>query len=85
MDARNHGVAVAWFSSSHVPFAGYVGEEEPEVGRPEREANARLISAAPDLLEALKAVKARRIAWPKEIELMVVAAIAKAEGEDSRG
>jgi len=45
-----------------------------------READAHLIAAAPDLLEALKAVKARRIAWPAEIEKAVFAAIAKAEG-----
>ena len=46
-------------------------------------ANARLIAAAPDLLEALKAVKGRRICWPKEIEEKVVAALAKAEGRDA--
>jgi hypothetical protein len=43
------------------------------------EANARLIAAAPDLLAALKAVHARRIAWPAEIEAAVGAALLKAE------
>jgi hypothetical protein len=47
----------------------------------EHNANALLIAAAPELLEALKAVHSRRIVWPKEIEQMVVSAIAKAEGK----
>lgn len=48
------GVAVAWFSSTHTPKSGFVGEAEPVVGYPEREANAHLIAAAPDLLAALE-------------------------------
>lgn len=50
--------------------------------RPEDEhaANAYLIAAAPDLLAVLKAIHARRIAWPAEIEAMVVDAFAKAAG-----
>ena len=43
--------------------------------------NAHLIAAAPELLEALLAVHARRIAWPAEVEFLVMAAIAKAEGK----
>jgi len=42
--------------------------------------NAPLVAAAPDLLNALRAVKERRICWPKEIEEQVNSAIAKAEG-----
>ena len=54
MHPAKKGVAVAWFSSLHKPYNGYVGEEEHELGRPQREANVRLIAAAPDLYEALK-------------------------------
>lgn len=35
----------------HTPKNGFVGEIEPVVGYPEREANVRLIAAAPDLYE----------------------------------
>lgn len=53
---------------------------------PQSEADARLIAAAPDLLEALKeAVKYTRhpdYDWPVEFSRMVDAAIAKAEGKE---
>ncbi len=46
-----------------------------------REANARLISAAPDLLEALKAVLAEARGVNKAVTDAARAAIAKATGE----
>lgn len=53
--------------------------------REEHKANARLISAAPDLLEALETIK-RRMWEPRqymleEVELMIDRVIAKARGE----
>ena len=46
-----------------------------------QEANARLISAAPDLLEALKALRNACIGMVPECAPMVDAAILKAEGD----
>jgi len=52
-------------------------------GQEQQEANARLIAAAPDLLEALEAV----VAWLEqgdhegELHTMATAAIAKAKGQ----
>lgn len=46
------------------------------------EANARLISAAPDLLAALKALRNACIGMVPECAPMVDAAILKAEGEE---
>jgi hypothetical protein len=44
--------------------------------------NARLIAAAPDLLDALNAVYADTEVWPSdELRILVEAAIAKAEGQ----
>jgi hypothetical protein len=52
---------------------------------PEQEANANLVAAAPDLLEALKAIYqdaiARSTEVPSPIVEAVCAAIAKAEGK----
>jgi hypothetical protein len=53
------------------------------LGRPasrEGEANAHLIAAAPDLLEALKALQRAGGMWP-DLAPQVLAAIAKAEGK----
>jgi len=61
------GVAIANCDAAHVPTNGYhspaVSEPEPcpdaylgTTYRPERVANVRLIAAAPELLEALKAI-----------------------------
>ena len=51
----------------------------------EAEANAALIvravNAHEKLVEALKVVHARRIAWPAEVEALVVEALRAAEGD----
>lgn len=47
--------------------------------REDREANAQLISAAPDLLEACKAVVSHHQGQKSEIGMMLQAAITKAE------
>ena len=62
-------------------FANVYGNTDPELNR-QGEANARLIAAAPDLLEALKAI---RQAFQSGTAMFVAqdmaeAAIAKAEG-----
>lgn len=51
---RGKAVAVAWFSSVHAPTHGYVGEQNPQIGRPEREANANLFDAAPAMLAVIR-------------------------------
>ena len=58
---------------------GWIAELTPD--RPNQEANARLIAAAPDLLEAAKAMTepAGEIAY-RERWMALKAAIAKAEG-----
>ena len=59
MHPTKKGVAVAWFSDCHEPLKGFVGDQdddEPKLGRPERQANAYLIMAAPEMLEALRTV-----------------------------
>ena len=82
IDPQKHGIAVAWFSSAHSPSNGYVGDEKCEVGRPERQANAHLISAAPDLYHALEGVL--RIADRETVEFdKARAALAKARGESA--
>lgn len=66
-------------------FRGRAVETDGDRGFPETEANARLIAAAPDLLEAAKAAR-ERIKWlpniPENAEAMdaLDAAIAAAEG-----
>ena len=47
----------------------------------EAKANARLIAAAPELLEALKAVQALALPGATHIHQIVADAIAKAEGQ----
>ncbi len=42
-------VAVCCFTSLHVPVNGYVGDDKQEYGRPERQANARLILEAQEM------------------------------------
>ena len=66
-----------------------VNERDASIERPECEANARLIAAAPELLEALKDVHrflneeptARTLQQKMTIDAVVRAAIAKATGE----
>lgn len=43
-------------------------------------ANARLIAAAPELLEALRAVLTIPFMWDDAVEILVKTALAKAEG-----
>jgi hypothetical protein len=54
VDENGRRVAVAWLSSAHKPAHGYVGEADAALGRPEREANARLISKAPEMAEMMQ-------------------------------
>lgn len=68
------------------PFSGREVKCEPPVicrvstERPNGRANANLIIAAPDLLTALKRLRAERVIPGTETEAVVDAAIAKAEG-----
>lgn len=52
----------------------------PDGGSPELVANARLMAAAPDMLAALKAVRAHMPDYPDTIWQNVDEAIARAEG-----
>jgi len=68
-------------AQKHTALAQVVWCMEDEDRSPECEANAHLIAAAPELLEALERVKATGVflgAIPQE---MMDAAIAKAKGE----
>lgn len=47
--------------------------------QPDREANARLIAAAPDMLAALEAAKVFGGGWPEAVWQQVNAALAKAK------
>jgi hypothetical protein len=63
---------------------GHVVETTDEIGRYgpiDRQANAHLIAAAPDLYEALRASVLMCINMPPAIERMAEAALAKARGE----
>ncbi len=73
-------------------YAGHGAQKDAdsrcEVGQPETWANARLIAAAPDLLEALKKAAQelgvndpRDLAFESDLSGEIRAAIAKAEGK----
>lgn len=86
MDPTKQGVAVAWLSSSYEPMNGYIGEASPEIGSPERQANAHLIEVAPGMYAQLERVRsAISCFWSGDIrdELMaeITALLAKARGE----
>lgn len=82
----------AWFSLAHVfiPDEAEIGYTDGAHNESAAEANARLIAAAPDLLEALLAVRADDDVCsldgipplPMRIREMVDAAIAKATGQE---
>lgn len=83
LDTSDGANAAAIYSGARTYVAdvyrGYVGSEA--IGRDEQQANARLIAAAPDLLEAL----GQCLGWldehaPRYVEEEARAAIAKAEG-----
>lgn len=61
-----------------VGWTGYAGESGS--GEIYEEADARLIAAAPDLLEALKAVRDECMGYVPNCANIIDAAIAKAEG-----
>lgn len=84
-----------WFAFSktqvkifEVAAGNYTGKDE-ESAYKEAEANANLIAAAPDMLEALKEAekeleacyKRIGIDWPTRISRIIKSAIAKAEGK----
>jgi hypothetical protein len=88
------GVAIASLTDAHKPANGFV--EIESVGAPERTANARLIAAAPDLLEAIKELLAvshnanipdsehiRHAPYKMIVVLKARAAIAKATGSEA--
>jgi len=66
----------------HIALAQVVWCVEEEERSPVCEANAHLIAAAPDLLEALERVKATGVFLGAIPQGMVDAAIAKAKGEN---
>lgn len=61
--------------------SGYLVADCGNVGNTHARANARLIAAAPEMLEALK--RARTCNLPTEVDDLVRSAIAKARGTDA--
>jgi hypothetical protein len=66
----------------HGDLARVVWRIEDDEHTPECEANARLISAAPDLLEALKRIKETGVYVGAIAEEMMDSAIKRAEGTE---
>ena len=65
-------------------YSVYGSDDVPREGRMVAEANANLIAAAPDMLDALKLVvdTFENGGWPSATIVIAKAAIAKAEGND---
>ena len=61
---------------------GYAAKKVATVSLTNHEANARLIAAAPDLLEALQFIRTNGEDQADKAARMAIAAIAKATGED---
>lgn len=78
MVMRDDGVCIASLTDAHVPARGFVNIDV--VGAPTRTANARLIAAAPDLLELLKEFVSGFGDYESEQMSRARAAIARAEG-----
>ncbi len=68
-----------WFDADFYVLAGEDTNIICELWTPDREANGRLIAAAPDLLEALKQARLHS-AMPHTLREQIEAVIAKAEG-----
>lgn len=78
---QNHDVTIIEIWSATERKIGEIYEDDYAVLGPEDWANARLIAAAPEMLEALKAViKEYREGYGLNCVEQVRAAIAKAEG-----
>jgi hypothetical protein len=78
---RTSGV---WVSRQEGYFWSIVSEGYPEIGQILHEGNARLIAAAPELLDMLKEFVelARKNIVPSDVRMhRAMAAIAKAEGQ----
>lgn len=72
--AGSPDIAETWRFVAEVQGCGELGEQE-------RDANARLIAAAPELLHALELVAWEKEGFDDHISRVVRAAIAKARGE----
>ena len=87
MHPQHHGLAIASLTDTFKPTEGFYWHSEHDENWPEeRNAFARLISAAPEMLEALKGLSAEVRNNPKHTGMTLVwlgraeAAIKKAEG-----
>jgi hypothetical protein len=69
-----------WFDDDYYVLAGEEADIICELWTSDREANGKLIAAAPDMLEALQAVEGEIDGYRGDLIQMVRAAIAKAEG-----
>jgi hypothetical protein len=71
--------------NSHPPTSDFIDEprDQWKIKSPTRDANARLMDAAPDMLEALKMAREWLAGWASaEPQLLAIdAALSKAEGK----